>query len=73
MADPESWTPRRTHEGLRVSVLLGERCIVIGGVVETPGRREWIELLARELLPDYEVRNEVGVQAMHAPRRTQLS
>jgi hypothetical protein len=60
----------RCHElGIRVSVLLGERCIVLAGLVASEERREWIEILARELLPDYEIRNEVAVQVMNAPRR----
>jgi hypothetical protein len=64
----------RVHElGIRVSVVLGERCIVLAGLVATEERRSWVELLARELLPDYEIRNEVDVQAMNAPRRELLA
>jgi hypothetical protein len=64
----------RVHElGIRVTVVLGEHCIVLSGLVQNQARREWIEILARELLPDYEIRNEVGVQAMDAPRRELLA
>jgi hypothetical protein len=64
----------RVHElGLRVTVLLGERCIVLGGAVANEERRAWIEILARELLPDYEIRNEVGVLRMDPPRHERLA
>lgn len=64
----------RVHElGLRVTVLLGERCIVLGGAVASEERRAWVEILARELLPDYEIRNEVGVHRMDAPRSERLA
>jgi hypothetical protein len=64
----------RVHElGIRVTVLLGERCIVLGGLVASTERRDWVEMLARELLPDYEIRNEVDVQVMNAPSRELLA
>jgi len=46
---------------VRVSVLFGERCIVLRGAVSDAERRSWIEGLAQELLPDYEICNELTV------------
>jgi hypothetical protein len=64
----------RVHElGIRVHALVGERCIVLDGLVATEERRTRIETLARELLPDYEIRNQVGVQCMLAPKREMLA
>lgn len=64
----------RTHElGIRVSVLHASRCVVLCGLVATAERRDSIEALARELLPGFEVRNEIGVQSMHGPGLETLS
>ncbi len=64
----------RVHElGIRVHILLGERCIVLDGLVATAERRAWGEALAREMLPDYEIRNQVGVQCMLEPKREMLA
>jgi len=64
----------RVHElGIHVHVLLGEACVVLDGLVATAQRREWVELLARELLPDYEIRNDIRVQCMLEPKRELLA
>jgi hypothetical protein len=47
---------------VHVSVLFGERCIVLRGSVSDAERRSWIEGLAHELLPDYEICNELAVR-----------
>jgi hypothetical protein len=65
--------PRVCELGIHVHVLLGELCVVLDGLVATAQRREWIERLARELLPDYEVRNEIRVQCMLEPKRELLA
>jgi len=65
--------PRGHELGIQVRVVFGERCVVLDGLVATAARRDWIEMLARELLPDYEVRNDIAVQCMLEPKRELLA
>jgi osmotically-inducible protein OsmY len=58
----------RTHElGISVSVVSARRRVFLSGVVATAERRERVERIARELLPDFEVLNDVSVQGMAQP------
>ena len=53
--------PRVSEQGLHVSVA-GDR-VFVTGTVSTQGRRDALESVVGELLPDYEVRNDVVVSA----------
>ena len=58
----------RVHElGISITVLAEQRCVWLEGVVATPGRREQIARVLRELLPGFEIRNDVSVGSMAEP------
>jgi hypothetical protein len=56
------------HElGISITVIAEQRCAWLEGVVATPARRERIARVLRELLPGFEIRNDVTVASMSAP------
>jgi len=58
----------RTHElGISVTVVSARRRVFLSGVVATAQRREQVGSIARELLPDFEVLNDVSVHGMSQP------
>jgi len=64
----------RLHElGIRVTVMAARRQVVLAGVVATGARREWAAEVARRTLPEFEVRNDVGVQQMAPPEPETLA
>jgi osmotically-inducible protein OsmY len=64
----------RLHElGIRVTVLAGQRRIVLSGVVATCARREWAAEVARATLPGFEIENDVAVQQMAPPEPETLA
>jgi hypothetical protein len=48
-------------------VIAEQRCVWLEGVVATAGRREQISRVLRELLPGFEIRNDVSVGSMAPP------
>jgi BON domain-containing protein len=65
--------PRGHELGIHVHVVFVEHCVVLDGLVATAERRDRIEGLARELLPDFEVRNDIAVQYMLEPKCERLA
>jgi hypothetical protein len=58
----------RVHElGISITVIAEQRCVWLEGVVATAGRREQISRVLRELLPGFEIRNDVSVGSMAPP------
>jgi BON domain-containing protein len=51
--------PRVNEQDLLVRIM--ERRVFLGGNVSTPELREAITVVARELLPDYEIVNETSL------------
>jgi hypothetical protein len=51
--------PRVSEQDLLVRIV--ERRVFVGGNVSTPELREAITVVARELLPDYEIVNETSL------------
>jgi len=56
---------RVIEQDLRVHV--GERSVTVAGNVSTEHLRETISIVARELLPDYEIVNETKVVPVAEP------
>ena len=57
--------PRVGELDVRVTVRAGS--VVLSGTVATPERRDMIEVVAREQLPDYRIDNEIVVGAVAEP------
>jgi hypothetical protein len=58
----------RVHElGIGVTVIARQRWVYLDGVVATEERRAQIGLVVEELLPGFEVRNDVAVLGMESP------
>jgi hypothetical protein len=56
--------PRVHEQGITVTLVASRRCIVLEGAVVSAERREEIARVVRELVPDFEVRNDVTVQSL---------
>ena len=65
---------RGAHElGVQVTMLDELRRVLLAGAVATAERRAQIDAIARELLPDYEILNEITIQPMASfPAREEL-
>jgi hypothetical protein len=58
----------RVHElGIVVTVIARQRWVYLEGVVATEARRAQVRRVVEELLPGFEVRNDVGVLVMESP------
>ena len=53
--------------GLGVGVALTEGAVVLTGDVSSPEQRDAIEVVARELMPSYAIRNETTVVDLPEP------
>jgi osmotically-inducible protein OsmY len=51
--------PRLNDLGIQVKII--ERKVILSGAVATHERQSMAETIVRELLPDHEIQNEVGV------------
>lgn len=61
---------RRVSElGINVKIV-GDR-VQLGGAVATPDRRALVEQIVRELMPDYDVQNEIVVHEMAEGQRSE--
>jgi osmotically-inducible protein OsmY len=62
----------RVHElGLTVRLVAGK--VFLAGVVACAERRDCIAAVARELLPDLDIHNELSVEPMSPPERETLA
>lgn len=56
---------------LNIHVQVVGETVFLTGEVETAARRDAVAEVVRELLPDYEVRNQVGVRHLHPPEEAE--
>lgn len=70
---PDAYTAAHVQEALAqdgrvgelgIAVEISDRMVTLQGVVPTEERRDAIEQVVRELLPDHEIRNRVVVEEM---------
>jgi osmotically-inducible protein OsmY len=51
--------PRLNDLGIQVKII--DRKIILSGAVATQERQAMVETIVRELLPDHDIQNEVGI------------
>jgi osmotically-inducible protein OsmY len=70
---PDAYTAAHVHEALAqdprvgelgIGVEISDGLVTLQGVVPTEERREAIEDVVRELLPEHEIRNRVSVEEL---------